>query len=414
MAGPTVTLAFAGDATSLDKAFADVGASADKMAKDVGGASDKIKKDTGAAFDGVRDSADNTERRIIGFRDSLTGTKDVAKGLATGDMELLATGFADLASSVANLGADMLAWGKKALQGGASAVKAHGMAAAATVKNTASMVAHKAASIASTAATHTMAAAQWVLNAAMSANPIMLVVLGLGALVAAFVVAWQHSETFREIVTGAFDKVKEIAEGAFNWVRDNWPLLLGILTGPIGLAVLAITKNWDSIKEGFTSVKDWIGNRIDDIVSFFTGLPGRITTAATGAFTGLYNSFAGTLNSIIRAWNDFELGFSWGGKDMPGPIPDVPGFSMSIPTPNMPYIPMLANGGIATGATLAMIGEGGRDEAVLPLPHNWRNGGFGGGDTFVVQISGNVYSDIDFERKLEAGVARLRSNGGRF
>jgi hypothetical protein len=247
----------------------------------------------------------------------------------------------------------------------------------------------------------------------MSANPIMLVVLGLGALVAAFVVAWQHSETFREIVTGAFDKVKQIAEGAFNWVRDNWPLLLAILTGPFGLAVLAITKNWDTIKDGATAVKDWIGKKLGEIVTFFTELPGKITTAATGAFKGLYNAFASSMNSIIRAWNDFELGFSWGGKDMPGPIPDVPGFSMSIPTPNMPMIPMLAKGGIATGATLAMIGEGGRDEAVIPLPHSWRNGGAMGGTTVQVIIRGNVYSDLDFDRKLQDGIARARSNGAR-
>jgi phage-related protein len=64
-------------------------------------------------------------------------------------------------------------------------------------------------------------------------------------------------------------------------------LLLAIITGPIGLAVLAINRNWTAIKDGFTAVRDWIGDRITDIVGFFTGLGGRISKAATGFFDGV-------------------------------------------------------------------------------------------------------------------------------
>jgi hypothetical protein len=46
----------------------------------------------------------------------------------------------------------------------------------------------------------------------------------------------------------------------------------------------------------------------------------------------------------------------------------IGGFTLS--TPNLP---MLAQGGIVTKPTLAMIGEGGHDEAVIPLPRGMRN-----------------------------------------
>lgn len=124
------------------------------------------------------------------------------------------------------------------------------------------MVGHAIASGASSAATGVMTAAQWALNAAMSANPIALVVIALVALVAAFVIAYKRSATFRAIVTGAFDAVTGAATAAFNWLKRNWPLLLAILTGPFGLAVLAIAKNWDKIKTGaqnaFANARTWL------------------------------------------------------------------------------------------------------------------------------------------------------------
>lgn len=54
----------------------------------------------------------------------------------------------------------------------------------------------------------------------------------------------------------------------------------------------------------------------------------------------------------------------------------------------MPNIPMLAEGGVVTSPTLAMIGEGGQSEAVIPLD---RLGEFGGGQNVVVtgRISGS-------------------------
>jgi hypothetical protein len=61
-------------------------------------------------------------------------------------------------------------------------------------------------------------AAQWLLNAALAANPITLVVLALVALGAALVLAWNNSETFRSIVTAAWNGIKDAASAAWNGV----------------------------------------------------------------------------------------------------------------------------------------------------------------------------------------------------
>jgi hypothetical protein len=248
-----------------------------------------------------------------------------------------------------------------------------------------------------TAATSVWAAAQWVLNAALTANPIGLIIAAIVALVAIIVVAYKNSETFRDIVNGAFTAVKNVVMGVYNWVKDNWPLLLAILTGPIGLAVLAIITHWDTIKNAFTAVKDWISDRIGDIVGFFTGLPGRIAGAASNMFDGIKDAFRGAINWIIGKWNNLRLTIGGNTFDLPGPLGSITIPSMSLDTPNIPY---LHAGGVVPGApgsdVLAML-QGG--ERVIP-----RGGTIGaGGGTTVIQLTldGKTVTELVFNGLLE-------------
>ena len=176
----------------------------------------------------------------------------------------------------------------------------------ARIRAAAASAAQKVATLATTAATKAAAAGQWLLNAAMNANPIGLVVLALIALGAGFVLLWNKSETFRRIVTGAWNGIKDAALAVWGWMRDtlwpgikgvwdwisggftavkdkiigawdnitgkfsaawswvsnifknNWQTILGILTGPVGWAWLAIRGHWDSITQKFGAAKDWV------------------------------------------------------------------------------------------------------------------------------------------------------------
>lgn len=186
------------------------------------------------------------------------------------------------------------------------------------------------------------------LNLAMRMNPIGIVITLIAGLVAAIVLAWKKSETFRKIVTGAFNTVKGAASAVFNWIKRNWPLLLTILTGPIGLAVSAVIKNWDKIKSGASRV-----------VGFIKTVFGGIADAISWPFRAGFDA-------IRSAWNSTVGGF---GFSVPDWIPVVGGNSFNIP--------YLAEGGIVNRPTLAMIGEAGK-EAVVPLDRA-DEFGFGGG-----------------------------------
>lgn len=65
---------------------------------------------------------------------------------------------------------------------------------------------------------YALAKAQAVLNLVMTANPIMLVVVAIAALVAGLVYAWKHSEKFREIVKTAFWIVGEACKNLWEHV----------------------------------------------------------------------------------------------------------------------------------------------------------------------------------------------------
>jgi hypothetical protein len=159
-------------------------------------------------------------------------------------------------------------------------------AAVATQAFAGTAVAARVALIAGTVATAAQTAAQWALNVAMTANPIGLVIVAIVALVAAIVVAYQRSETFRAVVQAAmrgvqvaFGWVLTKVQQLVGWIRSNWPLLLSILTGPIGAAVRFILTRWDSIRTGVVA-------RTNALISFVGSIPGRIVSAL-GNLAGL-------------------------------------------------------------------------------------------------------------------------------
>ena len=180
------------------------------------------------------------------------------------------------------------------------------------VKDTAAKAANTAATIASTvaqkaaaAATKAWAAVQWLLNAALTANPIGLVVAAVAALVAAFVIAYKRSETFRNLVTAAFDAVKRAASAVWDWLKRNWPTLLAILTGPIGAAVLVIVKNWDKIKGAFTAAWNAIKRVASNIAGTISGLAGQMVRIGRDIVEGLWNGIkaAGSwLREKVTGW----------------------------------------------------------------------------------------------------------------
>ncbi|MFE9920470.1 phage tail tape measure protein [Streptomyces sp. NPDC005774] len=88
---------------------------------------------------------------------------------------------------------------------------------------------YRAAILVGTAVTSGFAAAQAVLNAVMALNPFTLIAIALVALGVALVVAWKKSETFRNIVLGAWEAIKTGA--MWLWTNGIKPLVDGFMAG---------------------------------------------------------------------------------------------------------------------------------------------------------------------------------------
>ena len=81
-------------------------------------------------------------------------------------------------------------------------------------------------------------------------------------------------------------------------------------------------------------------------------------------FGGLVGLAKAPINAIISLINKAFSAIGSVSVSIPDWVPGMGGQTFSF---EMPQIPMLANGGIVTKPTLAMIGEGAEDEAVLPI-----------------------------------------------
>lgn len=209
--GIEVKAAFAGDSSSLERTLSNVGSSAKKMAGDLDSAGGHAKS-FGSSVDNMNDKVGNSEGKFMASADLLDGLGG-AFGLPLEGATNMARSFADLAGGLSGIV-------------GPAIGKIAGMLGIQT-----------AATTATAAATGTATGAQWSLNAALSANPIGAVVLAIGLLVGAFVLAYKNSETFRNIVKGAFDAVKGAAEGVWNFIKTLPEKILGI-GGTIKDAVL--------------------------------------------------------------------------------------------------------------------------------------------------------------------------------
>lgn len=207
--------------------------------------------------------------------------------------------------------------------------------------------------------------AQWAWNTALWAFPGTWIIAGIIALIAIIVLIVVYWDEIAAATGRAWDWIVAKLGAAWQWVKDQlgaawdwvskktgeaWAVVEGQVSQTVDQIMAAV--GWLAAIPG--RVSGWFG----EVVSWIRGLPGKIRSAASGMWDGISASFRSMVNSIISGWNN--LSFTIGGGSIMGV--SVP--SLTLHTPN---IPMLAEGGITTGPTLAMIGEGAEQETVLPL-----------------------------------------------
>jgi hypothetical protein len=213
-------------------------------------------------------------------------------------------------------------------------------------------------------------AATWI-----GENTDLVVKLGVafGAVAAAVVITNTAMKAWTVITTAA-----TVAQKAFNLAMTANPIVLATAAiVAIGVAIVAAYKKF----EPFRDIVDSIGKALK---AAFTGTVDALKTAVN-AYLGIYK---GIFNAIAKAWNNTigKLSFK-----VPSWVPGLGGKGFDVPN-----IPELANGGIVTRPTLAMIGEAG-PEAVVPL--TGRNAPMGNTSVTINVNGGDPQAVVDALRR---------------
>jgi TP901 family phage tail tape measure protein len=122
---------------------------------------------------------------------------------------------------------------------------------AANIAASASALYHVAVEKGRAIATKSTAAAQWLLNAAMSANPIGLVIAAVALLVTGFITLYKNSETVRGAIAGLGDAAKKIFT---NIVEAAVKTLGGLGDFLVGVFTMDVDKIKNGLKNAFTGV----------------------------------------------------------------------------------------------------------------------------------------------------------------
>lgn len=123
----------------------------------------------------------------------------------------------------------------------------------------AATIAQQVATTASTIATRAAAAGQWLLNAALTANPISLVIAGIAALVAGLVWFFTKTELGKQIVEAAWSGIKTAIGAVSDWFSTSVQPKLSaafdiIAAGATWLLDNAIKPAWSGIQSAISVV----------------------------------------------------------------------------------------------------------------------------------------------------------------
>src|SRR5262252_507392 len=225
-----------------------------------------------------------------------------------------------------------------------------------------------------------VAAFGWVKNAALAVWnwikgnwPLLLAALaGPFGIAAALII--KHWHAIANAGRMAFAAIKGAILAVWNWIKANWPLLVSILTGPIGAAVIQIVKNWGRIKSAAESAFNAIKSAVNIVGSIISGVLG-------GAFRAVLTVVKEVVSAIEKV-----VSVAKGIASLPGKAGGAIAGAFKSVSP-------FQTGGYMHTAGTALVGEQGPE--MVHLPQGARVSpfvqGYGGSGRTVVQVP--VYLD---------------------
>jgi hypothetical protein len=227
-----------------------------------------------------------------------------------------------------------------------------------------------------------LTAAVWALNAALAANPVVLITIAVIAFIAAIALLWANwdqvwtwimeHKAYAAILAFLFPIAAQIVAlvGVVRWFAANWDAIWGAVKGATAAVVSffqdrfgflgayfagvvalwrgyfqAIAAAFRIIMDAATAVYDWVKGKFDALAGAISTVLGGISTTVGR----IVNAIKGPINGVIRAWNRLEFKV---------PEVNVGPLHFGGQTIGFPDIPELATGGYVSRTGLALVHRG--------------------------------------------------------
>lgn len=241
-------------------------------------------------------------------------------------------------------------------------------------------------------------------------------------------------DNIQEIFQTNYDKLSPLVEDALPHLKTLFENMktpikqvsdfLAILAETVLVSVTRLVTNeyflgaLDRIGRAFGTIMEQVGELIKQpIVQFLIDLTGGIIITGLSILAETFQFLADVITRVvdaIKAFNRTPIAPKGGLGGMGGGMSSVSGFDINRGSTT--YVPGMANGGIVLptpGGTLAIIGEAGQSEAVIPLDRLDSMMGRGGGNISITVNAGMGADGQDIGRKIVDEIIRYERSSGR-
>jgi phage-related protein len=182
---------------------------------------------------------------------------------------------------------------------------AAGKSAASAIASTASIVAQKVAMLAGKVATGVATAAQWLWNAALTANPIGLVIAAIVGIVAALVLAYNKVGWFKAFVDAAFRFIGAIVKwvagvvsAVFSTIWNVAQRVIGWIVGYWKFYLAAVTTVWNFVWGVVQKVIEWIRGVVSSVVNTVKRKWDEVSTKVRQVWQAIKNIVGGVVDNV--------------------------------------------------------------------------------------------------------------------
>nr|DAH98920.1 MAG TPA: tail tape measure protein [Caudoviricetes sp.] len=160
-------------------------------------------------------------------------------------------------------------------------------------------------------ATEGMTIAQWLMNTALLANPIGLVVAAIAGLIVWLVYLWNTNDGFRDAVTSAWNKILEVGKNVWNWISNFFTVSIpNAINTAINFFSQLPTKIGTFLSNSITKMSQFVRdlgskgleaakNLISNITSGLSGLPSKMFEIGKNIIQGMINGVKNMASKVV-------------------------------------------------------------------------------------------------------------------